>query len=272
MPPRDRATARWPLIAAAALLVSPACKRQHYTVDQAPELAYPTCPAGVDMAPQIVAAHTLRSGAFDTRQSIVEHYRIEKRGCLYAAITRQEWPVQIAEVEILYTAELEPLRIWRRLTIPGSRRPDGNADTKRFDFRTPEITTKQRDDKGAVSYEILRGPGRPRALVGPGRGMLSMWLKRAKLAPGQKVREPVLDFRGIEKISPMTLQRLPDQHLDWLGRTARVYTFLGREAIFADEDDNVIGDLAGLVLDEKAPTPRPRAMPAFEAPDPIGTP
>lgn len=272
MPPRERATARWLLIAAAALVALPACKRQHFAVEQVPDLPYPTCPAGVDMAPQPVAEHRLRSGSFDTRQSIVERYRIEKRGCMYAVVTRQEWPVQIADVEVLYTEALEPIRIWRRLTIPGSRRPDGNADIKRFDFRTPEITTKQRDDKGVVTSEILRGPGAPKALVGPGRGMLSMWLRRAKLSPGQKVREPVLDFRGIEKISPMTLQRLPDQQLDWYGGKARVYTFLGREAIFADENDNVIGDLAGLVLDEKAPTAAPRPMPQFEAPDPVGTP
>lgn len=271
MPSRGHATA--PLLLAAALLAAvPACKRQHYPVDQVPDLGYPTCPEGVDMAPSVIVDRKLRSGTSDTRQPIVEHYRIEKRGCLFAAITRQEWPVQIADVEALYTEKLEPLRIWRRLTIPGSRRPDGNADIKRFDFRTPEITARHRDDKGQVDSEILRGPGRPAALLGPGRGILTMWLRKARLAPGQKVREPVLDFRGIEKISPVTLMRLPDQHLDWLGRSVRVYTFLGRETIFADENDTVLGDLAGLVLDEKAPPPSPRSMATFEPPDPVNTP
>ncbi len=265
-----------PLAAALALLAVPACKRQHFVVESVPDLPYPSCPAGVDMSPVVLAEHRLHSGVGDTRQSISERYRIERRGCLVALVARQEWPLQVADVEALYNEALEPVRIWRRLTIPGSKRPDGNADIKRFDFRTPEITTKHRDDAGHIDAEILRGPGgkaMPKALIGPGRGLISMWLRRAHLAPGQKVREPTLDFRGVEKISDVTLQRLPDVKLDWLGGgTARVYTFLGREALYADENDTVIGDLAGLVLAEKSPVPAPKAMPTFEPLDPVNTP
>jgi hypothetical protein len=261
------------LATAVALLAAPACKRQHHATDRVPDLPYPTCPAGTDMAPAVVADHRLRSGTGDTRQAIVEHYRIERRGCLFAVVTRQEWPMQIADVEVLYNEALEPLRIWRRLTIPGSKRPDGNADIKRFDFRTPEVTSKHRNDAGQIDAEILRGPKAvPKVLIGPGRGLISVWLRRARLAPGQKVREAALDFRGIEVISDVTLQRLPDVHLDWLGRTARLYTFLGREAIYADDDDNVIGDLAGLVLAEKASIAAPRSLPTFEPLDPVNTP
>lgn len=271
MPPRDRATAPL-LIAAALLLLAPACKRQHHAVDQIPELPYPSCPPGVDMTPSVLVDRKLRSGQADTRQPIVERYRVEKRGCLVAAITRQEWPMQIADVEVLYQEDLTPLRIWRRQTVPGSKRPDGSPDFKRFDLRTPQITVKHRSDQGAVDFEELRGPGKPVALIGPGRGLLSLWIRRARLQPGQKIREIALDFRGVEKVAAVTLQRHPDRHLDWLGRTAQVYTVLGREAVFTDDDGFVLGDLAGLVLDEKAPGPSPKPMSTFEPPDPEHTP
>lgn len=268
MPRRGRATA--PLLLIAACLVG--CKRQHHPVDQIPELSYPSCPEGVDMTPVLIAEHKLRSGLSDTRKTIAERYRIEKRGCLHAVVTRQEWPMQIDDVEVLYNESLEPLRIWHRRTMPGSLRPDGNAHFKRLDLRTPQITLKHREDTGKVNLELLKGPGKPVALIGPGRGLFSMWIRRARLAPGQKTREMTLDFRGVEKVAPVTLQRLPDKHLDWLGRSARVYTILGREIVFADDDDTVIGDLAGLVLDEKAPSQAPRPMPTFEPLDPVNTP
>jgi hypothetical protein len=270
----------------AGLLVAlPACKRQHFAIDTATDLGYPTCPlssggaapappgsAAPSGAPVVLVERTLRSGDLDTREPIVERFRIEKRGCLWAAVTRQEWPMQIADVEVLFDEALLPVRIWRRLTIPGSRRPDGNADFKRFEFRLPTLTTKHRDDKGHVDFEELRSKAPARAVIGPGRGILSLWARRARLEPGQKVREPVLDFRGVEKISDITLARGPDKYLDWYGKPARVYTFLGRETFFADENDTVIGDLAGLMLADKSPSPTPRPLSTFEPPDPIHTP
>jgi hypothetical protein len=275
-------------LALAALLLPlglAACKRQHFPVGPVEELGYPSCPAGSGSGAPAAAASAsplektttlvdrkLRSGEGDPRQTIVERFRVEKRGCLYALTTRQEWAMQIADVEVLYDEGLRPLRIWRRLTSPSSSRPDGSADIKRFDLRTPQITTKQRELTGRVSYEELRAPQKPTALIGPGRGIISMWLRRAKLQPGQKVREPALDFRGVEKVADTTLMRLPDQRVEGLGRVARVYTFLGRETVFADDDDMVLGDLAGLVPDERAPQPAPPAMPTFQPLDPVNTP
>lgn len=261
-----------PLLAATLLLLFPACKRQHYAVTQISELPYPTCPQGIDMTPKILVEHKLRSGYADTRKPIVERYRVEQRGCLFAVITRQEWPIQIADVEVVYDESLLPLRIWRRQTVPGSKREDGSPDFKRFDLRTPQITIKHKNDKGITDFEELRGPGKPVALLGPGHGLLSMWIRRAKLKPGEKIREMTLDFRGIEKVAPVTLQRYPDKYLDWLGRNAQVYSVLGREVVFTDDDGFVLGDLAGLVLDEKAPGPSPPPMSTFEPPDPVHTP
>jgi hypothetical protein len=60
--------------------------------------------------------------------------------------------------------------------------------------------------------------------------------------------------------------------LPWLGRTVRVYTVYGRETVFADETDAVIGDLAGLRPHELAGTPVPTPMPMYGTPDPVHTP
>jgi hypothetical protein len=302
MPRLAAADLAWALPLLAGLLVAlPACQRQHYAIDTANDLGYPTCPlssgsppaaspgasaappaaspgasaappAASGTAPVVLVERTLRSGDLDTREPIVERYRIEKRGCLWAVVTRQEWPMQIADVEVLFDEALAPVRIWKRLTIPGSKRPDGNADFKRFEFRLPVLTTKHRDEKGRVDFEELRSKAPARAVIGPGRGIMSIWARRAHLEQNQKVREPVLDFRGVEKVSDITLARGPDKFLDWYGKPARVYTFLGRETFFADENDTVIGDLAGLMMADKSPTPVPRPLSTFEPPDPVHTP
>lgn len=289
VPARESVGARWLpralLAAALALVVGPACKRQHYGVGEVPDLGYPTCPVeqGAAAAGSAAAANPaawaparverrLRSGSNDTRQTIVERFSIERRGCLWAVTERQEWPMQIADVEALFDEQLRPVRVWRRITAPSSKRADGMADTKRFEFRTPNITIKHRSNEGRVAFEELRAPRKPEVLIGPGRGMISVWLRRARLKVGEKTREAVLDFRGVEKISDITLRRDPDVFVEGLGRTARVYTFLGRETVFADDDDVVIGDLAGLVPDDRAPGRAPPPMPTFQPIDPVGTP
>jgi hypothetical protein len=52
----------------------------------------------------------------------------------------------------------------------------------------------------------------------------------------------------------------------------RVYTIYGRESVFADESDAVLGDLAGLRPHEFAGTPEPPPMPMYGTPDPVHTP
>ena len=99
-----------------------------------------------------------------------------------------------------------------------------------------------------------------------------MWLMRERLQPGQKTRGLVLDVReSLEKIEPVTLQREPDQDHPELGRV-RVYTFYGRETVFADARDMVVGDLAGLRPDKLLSTPRPPPIPMFGPIDPVNTP
>jgi hypothetical protein len=82
-----------------------------------------------------------------------------------------------------------------------------------------------------------------------------------------------LDIREVvERIQDATLRREADMYVPWLGHDARVYTIYGREPIFADENDNVIGDLSGMRPDATLSTPRPPPMPLYGAPDPVGTP
>ena len=90
-----------------------------------------------------------------------------------------------------------------------------------------------------------------------------MWIKRARLAPGEKVRELVLDIRALEKIELVTLLREPDMDHEELGRV-RVYTFYGRETVFADEQDRIVGDLAGM----RRGASKPGSGSLFEGADP----
>ncbi len=98
-----------------------------------------------------------------------------------------------------------------------------------------------------------------------------MWIKRAKLEVGQKVRELAIDVRALEKIELVTLRREDDLVHDVLG-PVRVYTFYGREAVFTDQNDVVIGDLAGMLPDRLNPLPAPVPVPLYGEIDPVNTP
>lgn len=256
------------MVVAVALLLAPACKRQHYSADTLPELPYPTCEGPT----KTLYESDLLSGATDTRMPIVEHFRLEQRGCFFAAVTRQEWPVQIADVEVIYDQQMKPLRAWRRHTMPRSQKPDGGADTKRYELRTNPVGIKHRGPSGLIDLETLKADRVPEVVVGAGRGIVGVWLQKAKLAVGEKTKTPAIDVREVEKIDLGALERLPDQRVDALGRTARVYTFFGKETVFADDDDRVIGDLAGLVDARFTKVKLPPPMPTFAPIDPQKTP
>jgi hypothetical protein len=167
------------------------------------------------------------------------------------------------------------------LTIAGSKREDGNADTRRYDLRTGDVFIKKRDAEGTLTLEKLLPGGRMDvppgakvgAVVGPGRGVITAWLQRAKLPVGRKVEELVLDFRDmIEQLEEGTLERNADLYEPSLGKTVRAYTFFGKETVFADENDVVIGDLAGMRPNDTLKTPEPEALPVYGKPDPAHTP
>ncbi len=167
------------------------------------------------------------------------------------------------------------------MTIPGSPRDDGSADIRRYDLRSGDVFIKHRDASRGLLFERLLPGGRldvpagerVAALVGPGRGIITAWLRRSALSVGQKRRDLVLDFRDlVETLEMATLERNPDMFEPTLGKTVRAYTFFGRETVFADEHDVVIGDLAGLRPSDSLDTPEPDPLPTYGAPDPVHTP
>lgn len=248
------------------------CRRKHVPVTSAVELTYPDCGRGPLPAGDVLASGHLRAGPTSLEPDVVERFEVRQRDCLYTFTTRQEWRLNLDDVEVVYDNELRPLRAWKRMTLPGSPRADGNADIRRYELRTAEVVLTKRTPDGARTHEIIRG-GRPSVVLGPGRGNLTMWIRRANLAVGAKVRELALDIREpIETLRSVTLRRDPDLFQPALGRTVRVYTVYGRESVFTDENNVVIGDLAGLRPASLVTTPAPPAMPMFGTPDPVRTP
>lgn len=203
-------------------------------------------------------------------QTVVERYRFEDKGCVIVGTMRQEWPAGTADVEIVFDKHYKPLRVWKRMTLPSREDPAKEAEISLYELRSDPPTIVHRNREGELEYFKLRGPV-PTAVIGPGRGLLSAWIQKAKLGVGAKSREHVLDFRGLEKIDEVTLRRDPvDQH-PTLGATD-VYTVFGRESVFTNPGGWVIGDLRGMLPSDQVKSPAPPPIPLFGKPDPVGTP
>jgi hypothetical protein len=245
-------------------------QRKHIPVERVQELGYPTCDGKPLPEGEVFGQGDLRAGFTHPDKSVVERFTLRKRGCVYAANVRQEWPLATADMEVLYDAELTPIRIWKRMTLPSLADPAKQADIRRYELRTSPVEIKRKLQDGKVDFEQLKG-GAPHAVIGPGRGIISMWIKRAKLKPGQKVRELAIDIRELETIEPVTLLREPDMDHPELGRV-QVYTFYGRETVFADANGIVVGDLLGMRPASKVKLPAPPAIPLFGPVDPVHTP
>jgi hypothetical protein len=263
---------------AVAFLLS-GCRRKHVPVESVPELGYPACAdeATLDASTTLVAAGHIRSGPTSREPNVVERFELRKTSCGYTLRARQEWPLTISDIEVRYDADLTPRWAWKRMTLPGTQRADGNADTRAYELRTGDVFIKRRDSHGQTTMEELFAGGRMTvptgarvgAVVGPGRGVITAWIKRAKLSVGGKSTELVLDFREmLETLEVATLVRNPDQYEPSFGRTVRVYTYYGREAVFADDDDVVIGDLAGMRPSDSLATPEPDSLPDYGGANP----
>lgn len=265
-------------IAVAALVLCmlglPGCRRKHVPVDALVEV--PVEPCHRESGTAVWVGH-LRSGASMREQDVEERFTLVQTSCGYRMDGRQAWGFGISDVHVLYDQELRPLRAWKRLTRPGSERPDGHADVRLFELRSDDVGIQKRGHEGVLERKILRPGGRVGvpvgqrvgAVIGPGRAGLTPWLRRAKLAPGQKSRELVLDYRPhIEKLEIVTLAREQDAYVPEYGKPLRVYTIYGREAVYADESDGVVGDLSGLRSAEVAPASSLPAMPDFGPADP----
>lgn len=246
-------------------------QRKHIPVERVSELGYPTCDGKALPEGDVVGQGHIRSGPSHHDKTIVERFTLRKRGCMWSATVRQEWPLGTADVEVLYDAELLPVRIWKRMTLPGLPDPAKAMEVRRYELRTHPVEVKRRHQDGHIDCEQILGD-RPQAVIGPGRGLISMWIRRAQLKPGEKVRETIIDVRsGVEKIEPVTLLREPDIVHAELG-PVRVYTIYGRETVFTDAADVVVGDLAGLRPHDKLQTRPPAPIPLFAPLDPVNTP
>lgn len=244
------------------------CQRKHVSVGSVPELGYPTCGGRALAQGVTIASGFLRSGPNMPTTDVTERFEVRRRDCVTVVRARQEWSQGTADVDVVYDASGLPLRAWRRTLPPGVPTARGHEDLRRYELRTPEVTIKRRAPDGHVEREILRGP-RPDAVITPGRGTLTPWLQHAHLRVGQTVREPVLDIReDIESIRVVPLHRDRDRFDTLLGRTVRVYTLFGRDTVFADEHDVVVGDLMGLRPDAALTTPAPPPMPLLGPVDP----
>lgn len=240
-------------------------------IEQVEVHPYPSCD-GEPLPEQgeVLAEETLRAGSTMARErSVVERYRIERRACMYVVTVHQEWARQVTDVEVVFDEAWKPVRAWKRMTIPGVE-PDGRPDTRLYELRNDPPTVTIRDHEGNIEHRFFRG-GSPIAVVGPGRGLIGAWIRaQGGMEVGQTVRGPVLDFREmVESVEEVALVRQPDREEPTLGgQRVRVYTVFGREAVFTDDEDRVIGDLAGLRRDEDVEGPAPEPMPTYGEPDP----
>lgn len=249
-----------PPFAALALLLSIACD------DPGPvpaPLPYPECEGQGAVAPNLLASGELRSGPWMREKAVRERFRIEDRGCVIAVRSRQEWPLQVADLEALYDSNWRPLRVWQRLSLP-----DGQGREYRlYELRSDPPTRSFRNARGELERRRLKG-ARPEALIGPGRGLLGAWIRAANLPVGGKDRRPALDFRAFPRVREVTLKREADRWEASMKRRVRVYTVFGREAVFTDDDNVVIGDLAGLRPEASLPETKPPTRPMLPEGDP----
>jgi hypothetical protein len=247
------------------------CAGPHRAVESLPDLGYPTCDGDPLPEGELVGEGVLRSGPTMREQQVVERFEVRRRGCVIVARVAQEWPLGTAQLDVAFDADGLPLRVYRRTTIPDASGPLGHVDTRLFELRTEPIGVTHRTPAGQVERFQLLG-GRPRAIIGPGRGLLTVWLQRADLPVGERLREVVLDVREpVAVLREVTLERREDQEVEGLGRV-RVYTIYGREPVFADPQNVVVGDMMGLRRADAVAGPLPDPMPDGPPVDPATMP
>ncbi|MBX3276265.1 MAG: hypothetical protein KF729_38790 [Sandaracinaceae bacterium] len=242
-------------LALALALAALGCESRRTALASVPEIPYP-----VDGDDALVLARTLRSGPDMRQPDVVERFELRQAGEHRIVRTRQEWPLGTADLDVVYGADGLPLRVWRRTTMPAAGDPVGHRDLRVFGLGGPDVLVARRGPDGAREGFALHG-ARPRAVIGPGRGVLTAWIQRARLDVGGRLREPVLDVReAVAVIRDVTLERRAPRDVAGLGRV-RVYTIYGREPVFTDEDDVVVGDLMGMREASALAGPIPDPMP-----------
>lgn len=237
-------------------------------VESLADRGYPSCSAGEAAAEPLALRRTLRAGPGMREPSAFESFELRSRGCHVVFTGHEEWAMGVSEVEVVFDASLRPLRAYKRSTAPGPQDIAARTDTRIYDLRGEHVEMRRRMPLGEIERFVYRAPT-PSAIIGPGRGLLSAWFRRAHLSVGGRLRESVLDIReSVEVVRDVTLLRLEDRDDERLGRRVRVYTIYGREPIYADEDDFVIGDMMGLLPADMVQSPMPTPMATDGPPTP----
>ena len=254
------------ILAVFSLVALAACQPKHVEVGEEPELDYPSCAAerlAVEPVAGTVTRGALQAAEGMIERGLVERYEIRKLSCGYRYRATQAWAGGHTEVEMVYDPAWRPLRAWRRMSAPGPRGTE-RLDVRRYELRTPEPRIRKVTIEGVLGFEHLRGKF-PQILVAPSRASLVPWVRSAHLEAGQKQRLPALDFRErLEKVRDVTLKREADRYHPEFGKNVRVYTLYGREAYFFDEEDGLLGDLAGMRVLSDGKTER-----FFQSQDPL---
>lgn len=146
------------------------------------------------------------------------------------------------------------------------------ADVRAYDLRSDPPHMRRQRGREPLEHYWFRGEP-PVAVVGPGRGLLSAWIKAADLQVAELTRGPVLDFRElVEKVDTVALRRETDKREPSLGGIIERYTVFGRETVFTDDQGFVVGDLFGLRTAESVGKVPPPPVEIGDPPDPVHTP
>lgn len=239
-----------------AMLCPLGCEGSRVRVADHPPFAYP-CDGERGT---LIGEGVLRSGPTMREQGVVERFAVRQKDCGLVVNMSQEWALGTADAEAVFSSEGVPLVVWKRTTMPTAKSRVGHVDTRRFDLRARPIRLWRRSPVGRLERYTLRGR-RPQALIGPGRGLLSAWIRSAGLDEGERVRAPVFDVREpVEVVRDVTLARLKDRRVRGLGKV-RVYTIFGREPVFTDQRGIVVGDMFGMRRATAVKGPVPDPMP-----------
>lgn len=257
-------------VAVAVLMVAGCIAPPRERVESLPDLPYPRCDAD-EGATTRLGGGELRAGPVMRESSVVESFELFERGCHVVFEGALDWNLGATDLEVVYDRELRPIRAWKRSTSPGPLEARERTDIRSYDFRGDRLAMRRLSPGGELELWLFRHRT-PEVIIGPGRGLLSVWLRRARLDVGGRIRQPIADIReSIEVVRDATLMRHADREDEILGHV-RVYTIYGREPIFADDNDIVVGDLAGLVRARDVAGPLPQPVPREGPRDPRGTP
>jgi hypothetical protein len=264
-----RAKARWLFVFFAVAGSTTGCEACLHRVptETVETLPYPTCDGEPMPAGEKIAEGHLRSGP-GMQDQVVERYEYRRRGCYYTLTVRQEWSRGVTDAEVIFDDAWRPLRAWKRMTVPGTHEV---VDVRRYELRTQPATMVWRGEEGLQRFWFR--DGQPTAVMGPGRGVISAWIRaNPGLEVGGIVRASLLDFRAlVERVGEVALRRDRDRDVPGLGRV-HVYTVFGRDSVFTDDDGWVVGDLAGMRPSSILPGPEPAPLPSPSPPDPVNTP